>query len=156
MRTVVDCWETQVSICRSIWIYLKAVSTGPVTSLNFNTVDLSIATKKAFANEIYLRRFITAATLAVANDVPTYLTFSMPYFTPCSESSHTQKFIYQLVFELWKLAQEFERSQEDRYAPPPPPPTECVTNQTPMGRVLKYHSSPSYPMHVPILPLVVG
>ena len=86
-------------------------------------------------------------TSAVENDVPTDLTFSMPNFTPCSESSRTQKFIYRMTFELWKLAQEFGRSQ---WGPiPPPPPTECVTSQIPMGRGLKHHC-------IPILPLVLG
>ena len=73
--------------------------------------------RKAFVHEIHLRR--TAS--AVANDVCTYRPdFSMPNFTPFSESSRTQKFMNRMAFELRKLAQEFGRSQWGPIRPPPP------------------------------------
>ena len=118
-RTVVDCWETQVWICRRIWISLKAVSTGPVTSWNFNTVDLFIATTKEKRLRMKLIYGDSLRRHLCCDKRRTYMPFSMPNFTPCSESSRTQKFIYRMVFELRTLAQKFRMSKGDRYAPPP-------------------------------------
>ena len=80
---------------------VKAVSTGPVTSWNFNTAYLSIATtkeKRLRMKFIYgdsLRRHLCCGKRRIYRPE-----FFMPNFTPCSESSHAEKFIYRMV-PIW-------------------------------------------------------
>ena len=109
--------------------------------------------RKAFGNEIRLRRFITVAPLLWQT------TYLQTWLFPCLMSHLVRKVhVLRSLFVEWHLNYgNWPRSSGDhsgdRYLPPPPTHThtECVTSQTPMGCRLKHHCIPILPHACPHL-----